>query len=167
MYPFKNMKRTYFLATAFVVALFIIGATSWLLFTPSQNIATNLERESETMLASTTQPKQTSTSAMREAPKGYREYRNLKYRFSLFYPESLSVKEIDEGGGAATITFQNEKTVEGFQIFIVPFAGSQITDERFRKDIPSGVRENLQNIEVDGAVGLVYSSWLPVRSEHL
>lgn len=100
----------------------------------------------------------TSISALREVPAGWREYRSEQYGFSLLYPDSLSVKEYDEGGGASTITFENVESLQGFQIFIVSFAGGQITEERFRQDIPSGVRKDLVDITVDGATGAAFYS---------
>lgn len=86
------------------------------------------------------------------------EYRSTKYKFSLFYPKNLSVQEFDEGRGASTIVFQNPEAGLGFQIFITPFSGKQITEEKFRQDVPSGVRNELRNISVDGANGASFYS---------
>lgn len=94
----------------------------------------------------------------REVPQGSKEFRSDLYGFSLLYPSDLTAKLIDEGSGAATVTFENDKTIEGFQIFIVPFDGAQITDDRFKKDIPLGVRKNIQNITIDGATGASFFS---------
>lgn len=91
----------------------------------------------------------------RTAVAGAQEYRSTAYRFSLLYPENLEVKEFDEGGGAATVAFQNIETSQGFQIFITPYNELQVTPERFRLDAPSGVMQN----PVDTAVGGV-----PARS---
>jgi hypothetical protein len=87
----------------------------------------------------------------RTALAGAKEYRNAAYHLSLFYPENLALKAYDEGGGAATITFQNTTTAEGFQIFIVPYAQSQISRERFLQDEPSGAMENPLNVTIAGA----------------
>ena len=57
-----------------------------------------------------------------------------------------------------TVTFQNEKEVRGFQIFIVPYVLAQVSEERFRQDVPSGVRTNFTDITVDGAVGAAFNS---------
>ena len=94
----------------------------------------------------------------RIAPAGMREYKSAAYHFSLFYPQELAVEERQEGGGAATITFQNVEKAEGFQIFIVPYAEAQVSEKRFRQDVPSGVRESLTNITVDGATGAAFYS---------
>lgn len=94
----------------------------------------------------------------RQIPTGYLEYRSDTYHFSLFYPGNLSVKTFDEGGGASTITFQNVQTAEGFQMFIVPYNGTQISSERFKKDEPSGVRDNPQNITINGVPAVSFFS---------
>jgi hypothetical protein len=94
----------------------------------------------------------------REVPLGLQEFRSDVYGFSLLYPQDFVVRVEDEGGGASTIMFENNKTIDGFQIFIVPFEGSQITDDRFKRDIPSGVRKNIKNIQVDGATGASFYS---------
>lgn len=101
----------------------------------------------------------TSPEALaREVPEGWKEYTSSRYRFSLFYPQGLAVQSFNEGGGAQTVTFQNTTTVEGFQIFIVPYTEPQVTDERFKQDVPSGVRKELTNITIDGATGAAFYS---------
>ena len=100
-----------------------------------------------------------STHALaRVVPQGMREYNDGRYKFSLLYPEALEVNAVDEGGGASTITFQNPSAGQGFQIFIVPFFEAQITDERFKRDVPSGVRTNVEEVMVDGAKGSAFYS---------
>ena len=68
------------------------------------------------------------------------------------------MEERQEGGGATTITFQNVEKAEGFQLFIVPYAEAQVSAERFKRDVPSGVRNNLTNITVDGATAAAFYS---------
>jgi hypothetical protein len=94
----------------------------------------------------------------RQPPPGDNAYRNERFRFELFYAQDLKMKEFDEGGGAMTITFENKQTVQGFQIFAVPFGDAQITEERFRKDEPSGVRNDMRSITIDGAPGASFYS---------
>lgn len=101
----------------------------------------------------------------RQAPAGHKEYRNEQYRFSLFYPESLAVHEYDEGGGARTITFENAVAVQGFQIFVVPYGGAQVTTAQFKKDAPTGVMKEPQNIELDGALATIFFSESPLLGE--
>ena len=91
-------------------------------------------------------------------PEGMLEYRSDAYKFSLFYPKNLKVVEMPEGDGAVTITFQDIKEARGFQVFILPYFEPQVSEARFKKDIPSGVRANLTNIKIDSAVGASFDS---------
>ena len=91
-------------------------------------------------------------------PVGTKEYRNTRYGFSLQHPSELSVSTVDEGSGASTITFQNVEKGEGFQIFIVPYQAPQVSEERFKQDVPSGVRESLSDITVDGETAAAFYS---------
>jgi hypothetical protein len=93
----------------------------------------------------------TTTEEKREVPAGYKEYRSERYWFSLLYPEDFEVSFFDEGAGAGTITIQNVAKQKGFQIFVVPYSGNKIPEERFREDEPSGVRENDTHVTIDGA----------------
>jgi hypothetical protein len=94
----------------------------------------------------------------RQVPDGWREYKNDTYHFSLLYPEELEVKEYREGDTAITITFQNSEQGIGFQVFAIPYGGQQISDERFKKDIPSGVRVDVVDTTIDGALGAAFYS---------
>ena len=100
-----------------------------------------------------------SAKSTRSVPAGSREYYSAQYRFSLLYPEFLSVKKIAESGGGMTVTFENLKEARGFQIFVTPYAAAQVSDTRFKQDIPSGVRKNVTNISVGGASGASFYSY--------
>ncbi len=89
----------------------------------------------------------------REIPKGYMEYINEKYNISLLYPKGLIATEVFQNGEAVVITFENVKDKIGFQIFVVPYNNSQITPERFKMDMPSGVQKDLVDITIDGVLG--------------
>lgn len=94
----------------------------------------------------------------RDVPEGMREYRSIDYRFSLLYPQGLSIHERSEGGGATTITFEDIKKGTGFQIFVVPYDEPQVSEERFTQDEPSGVRESLEPVVINGATGAAFYS---------
>ena len=94
----------------------------------------------------------------REPGEGMSEYRNAHYGLSFLYPGDLAVGTFDEGDGAATITFQNPRRAEGFQIFITPYGEPRITDERFKQDVPSGVRKSSTPVTVDGSTGAAFLS---------
>jgi hypothetical protein len=94
----------------------------------------------------------------RMPPPGFQEYRNIVYRFSIFYPISLSVKEVNEGNGVSTVIFQNVKDAKGFQIFIVPYEANQVSRERFQKDEPSEIMNDPNNLNIDGAIATMFLS---------
>lgn len=94
----------------------------------------------------------------RTPPHAMREYRSVRYGFSLFYPEAMGVTEQDEGQGAMTVTFEDAASRQGFQIFIVPYNDTAISDERFLQDVPSGVRENVNSMSLDGVAAVMFDS---------
>ena len=96
--------------------------------------------------------------AAREVRPGFREYRNTKYKISLLIPEDLKVTEFNEGNEAMTITFENATAAQGFQIFIVPYGLPQISEVRFKKDEPSGMRKDPRDITIDGATASSFYS---------
>ena len=57
-----------------------------------------------------------------------------------------------------TVIFENVEKGEGFQIFIIPYNESQVSEERFRQDIPSGIRKGLTDVTIDNAVGAAFYS---------
>lgn len=143
--PLRNLRQKVFV----LISLLIVTA---FLFLHKGN---QPKQSSDTQLVTSATEQSLIT---RVAPAGMREYRSTAYHFSLFYPQELTVGERPEGGGAATITFQNVEKGEGFQIFITPYNESQVSEERFRQDVPSGVRESLTNVVVDGATGAAFYS---------
>jgi hypothetical protein len=88
--------------------------------------------------------------AAAHVPRGWRLYRNDPYDFSVFVPPNLVVREYDEGGGAQTIVFEDETSAEGFQVFVLPYDGETITEERFLQDAPSGVMREPLDVLVGG-----------------
>lgn len=100
----------------------------------------------------------TTSISTRDIPAGTKEYRSDIFHFAVLYPQELSVSEHAEGAGAATITFQNIEKGQGFQIFIVPYTGAQVSEERFKRDEPSGVRVDAKDIKIDGATASAFNS---------
>ncbi|MBI4114540.1 MAG: hypothetical protein HY445_01710 [Candidatus Niyogibacteria bacterium] len=148
----KNIKQTSIIVAVFIIFVFLAGVYFYL---PEEGNENKEGSESN----------QPAEPILRNAPAGWLIYKNASYGFSLFYPEGLDVKEFDEGGGAGTITFEDAENALGFQIFIVPYAEAQVTEERFLKDNPSGVKENFEDITVDGAVGATFVSRQPFLGE--
>ena len=138
-----------FITKVFLFIILIAGTLYFLLY-KSQPIATSDEVNTLATVSESVE--------VRYAPDGWQEYQNTAYNFSLFYPQELVTKEYLEENNAATITFQNAEKGIGFQIFIVPYSEQQISEDRFKKDIPSGVRTNLSDIMVDGATGVAFYS---------
>lgn len=129
----------------------VMAAVAWLY--SAYNVRTTV---SDGMSTST--PISVQESAPRPVPDGSREYRSATYGFSLIYPQDLAVSEHAEAGNAVTITFQNVEKAQGFQIFILPYMEEKISEVRFRKDLPSGVREDLRDAVVGGAKGAAFYS---------
>ena len=139
-----------------VGAIIVVGLIACLIW--YRNAIASMDPNQQDAFVATTTPISLTASpnsavTTRTAPPGTKEFRNDVYHFSFFYPDSLSVHTYDEGGGAITITFQNVEDAQGFQIFVVPYRGSSISEAQFRKDVPSGVRNDVLNIMIDGALG--------------
>jgi|GEM_PF-1655513 len=99
-----------------------------------------------------------STTA--EPPATHTEtYRNERYGFEYRHTPQARVTEYDEGQGAMTIVHENVEKVRGMQIFILPYAEATISEERFRADVPSGVRENVENTTLDGIPAVTFNSF--------
>jgi len=99
-----------------------------------------------------------SASPARPPPSGSLEYHSNRYHFSIFYPQGMQVSFFDEGAGAGTFTFQNVQAAQGFQVFVVPYGGNRIDEDRFHRDEPSGVRTGMREASVDGALAAVFYS---------
>ena len=133
----------FFLAILTVAILYFLFFKSESAIVPSEeNIIANFSKNTES----------------RQVRDGWREYKSVAYRFSLLYPENLEINEHKEGGNAITITFQDAKKGEGFQIFILPYGENQVSGERFKQDIPTGVRKDMSDIIIDGATGAAFYS---------
>lgn len=93
-----------------------------------------------------------------QIPEGYIEYRNTSYGFSFYHSPEGIVREYDEGGGAMTVTLENLERIRGLQVFIVPYQESTISEERFQRDVPSGIRTEVANTSVDGVRAVTFKS---------
>src|SRR3989344_2682000 len=77
--------------------------------------------------------------------------------FSLFYPGDLKFREMGVGSDT-TILFENPETGKGFQIFIVPYPESEISQEQFKKDLPAGIMTDLVDILIDDLPAIMFYS---------
>jgi hypothetical protein len=55
-----------------------------------------------------------------------------------------------------TVLFQSGEGEAGFQIYVAPINGTQITAERFAMDAPSGVRQEPREAVVDGVRAVAF-----------
>lgn len=74
--------------------------------------------------------------------EGTREYFHKKRGFSFTHSPQAVIQEYNEGGNATTLVLEERDSKRGFQVFIMPYGEMSVSDERFRLDVPSGVREN-------------------------
>lgn len=95
----------------------------------------------------------------RTPPAGQSEYYDPGLDFSLFYPSDLKIS-IDHNG-ATTISFEDVATVQGFQVYAVGYREGQVTQEQFKKDEPSGVRNDPKDITIGGAVASSFYGYDP------
>lgn len=94
----------------------------------------------------------------RQITADMRGYENREYKFGLLYPKELSVREYKERDGAVSVVFENPADGKGFQIYAVPYAEDQITEERFRMDVSSGVMQEPVNITIAGVPATMFYS---------
>lgn len=92
-------------------------------------------------------------------------YENRYHGFSLVYPRELQVREVAEESGARTIIFETVTREQGFQIYITPYAGANVTREQFLKDQPSGVYKEPQDIQVDGVPAIMFYGAVDLMGE--
>ncbi len=107
----------------------------------------------------------TSEAAAIAAPSGYLLYRNQQYHFSLYYPPNLAVHTYNEAGGAFTVALQDPTTNEGFEVYVTPYSGTQITQARFKLDEPSGVMDDPTNVVIDGVQATMFYGYNPIMGD--
>jgi hypothetical protein len=106
--------------------------------------------------ASTTSLSFASSGLSPVVPAGYKEYRNTDYGFSVYYPPENSPQEFPDRDRAFTVLFQGAAGEPGFQIYVAPIKGTQITPERFSADEPSGVKQEPDDTVIDGVPAITF-----------
>lgn len=94
-------------------------------------------------------------------PEGHKEYRSADYHFYVYYPGDIPPQESRDPGFAMTVEFQKEDGDPGFQIYAAPINGTTITEDRFLRDEPSGVRKDTKDVSVDGAAAVAFHGFDP------
>ena len=101
-------------------------------------------------------PLATSTPTTQSVSANLRRYQNAAFHFSLDYPSELQVLEYKEKGEALTVTFQNPNATEGFEVYITPYTQSQVTQQRFETDEPSGVMQDPTAVVIAGVPATMF-----------
>jgi hypothetical protein len=129
-----------------------MAAGLWFFTSRTSEVSTNPQAFSAAISSTT------SVAAPVAPPEGFLAFKSQQYGFTLYYPPTLQVKEYAEAGGAHTASFEEPGGAKGFQIFVTPYSGDQITQERFHGDVPSGVMKEPTDIYIDGARATMFFS---------
>jgi hypothetical protein len=136
-------------------ALAVIIGIAALLFGASKS--TSAQAASPVLALATDQA--TSTASKIPAtppPAGYLPYDNQHYHFSVYYPPTLQLHTYDEEGGGFTAAFQNPTTNVGLEVYVTPYSGTQITEQEFKLDEPSGVMNQPTHVTIDGVQATMF-----------
>jgi hypothetical protein len=155
------MKNT-LLVIAFVLVVGAIGL--YVAWTSTSGISSQVPTEVSGEIVASSSVSESAISAeviSGSAPRapGYDVlYKNDRFGFSFYHTAQGKVSEYDEGQGAMTVVLENDTGVRGLQVFIVPYTESTISEDRFRADVPSGVRENVEDAKLDGVRAVTFTS---------
>lgn len=142
-------KSFYIIFIIFIIIVFVFSVNFY--YKKNKHIEVDPNTYNEVVLV----PKHIES---RFAPPGFIHYWNTDYQFSLFYPTTYLVDEYKEDDGSITIVFQDPKDYNGFQVYITPYYTDKITDEQFKKDVPSGVKIGEQKTTLDGVEAVAFKS---------
>jgi hypothetical protein len=92
----------------------------------------------------------TAASVLASTSTSQKTYTNPLYHFSFRYPKDLVIDEQDGADGSLTLAFQDPTTNEGFEVYVTPYSGTQITKQEFQLDEPSGVIQEQTDVMIDG-----------------
>jgi hypothetical protein len=84
-------------------------------------------------------------------------YTNTHYGFSIKYPLDFVETEYPEGADALTIVFQKTgEESKGFQIFVIPYPETQISQERIKTDLKGAPMKNVTEVILPGNIRAVH-----------
>lgn len=99
------------------------------------------------------------------AEGGKASYLSQDSSFSFEYPAGFNFSELSEsettGEPIETLLFKGKNAKENFQIIISVFDENPITIARIKKEVPDLVMKDAQEIAIDGALGVVFTSVFP------
>jgi hypothetical protein len=98
-------------------------------------------------------------SLQKNVPDAYKEYRNEQFGFFLYYPPQLQPIQYADDRPEITVAFSAGDGEPGFQVYVAPIDGTTITNERFMRDEPSGVRKDLHNTAVAGVSAIEFQGF--------
>jgi hypothetical protein len=131
----------------FFLSVCACGGSGALLF--GAGSSTNAQAASPALAFATDQSTTTSSEiAATPPPAGYLPYTNQQYHFSVYYPPNLQVHTYSESGDALTVALQDPTTNAGFEVYVTPTSGTQITEQEFKLDEPSGVENQPTHVTI-------------------
>jgi hypothetical protein len=140
-------------ASVLVVVIALMGL--YFIYDPTEAPSTEVEESSVSVVY--------MAPANDAAPAGFHTYTNDMYGFSIEYPESLQAIDHAERAGAHSVTFESDTDEKGFQIFITPYNGNQITASRINLDTRGTAQGEPQEVVLDdGTRALIFFSESPV-----
>jgi hypothetical protein len=131
----------------FATVLGAAGAVLWFGHQSSASASENGESASPTLVTISATPSATPTQS---PPAGYLPYSNPQFHFSLDYPSNLQMHTYQEPGSGFTAAFQDPTDNVGFEVYVTPYSGTQISEDRFKLDEPSGVIRQQTDVMIDG-----------------
>jgi hypothetical protein len=132
-----------------IILLVLLGGGAWYFF-GSNDVEKQPVDAPELFFAQNSAAQEPIKIEPPTVPEGWRKFENEQYGFSVYMPPELTANVYDEGGGAHTFTFEDADGGKGFQIFVLPYSESTISEERFLKDSPAGVMKEPVDVTIGG-----------------
>lgn len=93
----------------------------------------------------------------REVQEDNKEYRNEFNWFQLTLPEKTIITETKQAGGIRNISLSYDSG-DIIKMYIVPHGDPEITEYRINQDLPSGIMDDIEQIEIDGVSAKIFTS---------
>jgi hypothetical protein len=148
-----NLNRRVSLTLGLIALAIIIGSGA-LLFGAGKT--TSAQAASPALAFATESTSTSSEIVAAPPPTGYLPYSNPQYHFSVYYPPNLQLHTYNEEGGGFTAAFQNPTTNVGFEVYVTPYSATQITEQEFKLDEPSGVDNQPTPVTIDGVPATMF-----------
>lgn len=93
-----------------------------------------------------------------DLPEGYNLYTNGRLNFAALYPTFYVPNEVQETAISSSVLFAPVGGGTGVQVYVVYYPKAAIDDEQFKRDVPSGVRENVTKTILGGVEAVQFES---------